>query len=689
MLIFKLKSTSYAVICRVIAAGLMAICTQAPQAVAQTQTVARIWNEACLEAIKIDFPHPPVHARNLFHLSVAMYDAWASYDSNAVGYINNETSVAADVDAARHEAISYAAYTVLAHRYSLSVSSNETRIALNSVMTNLGYDVSVTNTTGLSAAAVGLRCGRAVLDFSLEDGALETNRYVDLTYSPVNNPLILTNSCNVAGGVSLSEPNRWQPLAFDFALTQNGIEASKVQVFLGSQWTHVRPFALMRASPADAYLDPGPPPQIGEGDDAGYVSNAVTVIRYSSYLDPDSGQMIDIGPRGPLHNNSLGSYEGVGYETNPVTGLPYETNLVKLADFGRVAAEIWADGPDSETPPGHWNVLANQVVQHTNFTFQFKGTGPPLDPLEWDVKMYFALNAAEHDAAVAAWTLKRHYDYVRPISAIRWMALNGQKTDPSSLSYHTNGLPLVPGLIELITDATTAAGQRHEHLAGNEGEIAVFAWPGEPADPANQYSGVRWSLACDWKPYQQDTFVTPAFAGYVSGHSCFSRAAAEVLTRMTGTPYFPGGMGSYTAAVNSLNFESGPDEPIVLQWATYYDAADEAGISRLYGGIHGPVDDLPGRIMGSQAGMDAFNLAEQYFDGSILTQAFEVAVSSTNGVMTVSWDQYIGMRYRVETSTNLPVFGSTNAYLRAGGWKGMMISSNGPEQLYYRVDRAH
>jgi hypothetical protein len=656
----------------------------------ETQTVARIWNDACLEAIKIDFPHPPVHARNLFHLSVAMYDAWAAYDPVAVGYINNEAAVAGDIPAARHEAVSYAAYTVLAQRYALSVNSTQSLVALGVVMTNLGYSTSVTNTSGPSASAVGLRCGRAILDFALEDGALETNNYVDVSYTPVNDPLILTNSCEIGQDFSLDDPNRWQPLAFEFARTQNGLDAKSVQEFVGAQWGNVRPFALMRASPSHPYLDPGPPPMIWAGDDSGYISNAVTVIQFSSLLDPDLGNMIDIGPRGPLHNNPLGTYAGIGYVTNPATGLPYETNLVNHADFGRVAAEIWADGPDSETPPGHWNVLANEVVQHTNFTYQFKGVGPALDPLEWDVKMYFVLNAAEHDAATAAWTLKRFHDYVRPISAIRWMAVNGQRSEPGSPSYHTNGLPLVTNLIELITTSSTAAGQKHEHLAGNEGEIAIFSWPGEPDDITNQYSGVQWTLACDWHPYQRDSFVTPAFAGYVSGHSCFSRAGAEVLTLMTGDPYFPGGMGSFTAAMNSLNFELGPSAPVVLQWATYYDAADEAGISRLYGGIHGPVDDLPGRVMGSQAGIGAFELAEKYFDGSILTQEFAMTVSSTGGAVSVSWDQYIGMSYRVETSTNLPTnFGSTNDYLRAGDWTGSLISTNASPFMFYRVDRAH
>ena len=102
-----------------------------------------------------------------------------------------------------------------------------------------------------------------------------------------------------------------------------------------------------------------------------------------------------------------------------------------------------------------------------------------------------------------------------------------------------------------------------------------------------------------WWPYQRPTFVTPPFAGYVSGHSTFSRAAAEALTRLTGDPFFPGGLAEFTAERNAfLVFEQGPSVDVVLQWATYRDAADQSALSRIWGGIHPPVDDVPGRRMG-------------------------------------------------------------------------------------------
>ncbi len=56
-------------------------------------TVARIWNEELLHAISIDTARPTVHARNLFHLSTAMYDAWAAYDVTALPHIHHEKAL--------------------------------------------------------------------------------------------------------------------------------------------------------------------------------------------------------------------------------------------------------------------------------------------------------------------------------------------------------------------------------------------------------------------------------------------------------------------------------------------------------------------------------------------------------------------------------------------------------------------
>jgi hypothetical protein len=237
------------------------------------------------------------------------------------------------------------------------------------------------------------------------------------------------------------------------------------------------------------------------------------------------------------------------------------------------------------------------------------------DRLQWDVKLYFALNGAVHDAAIAAWGIKRAYQSVRPISMIRHLAGKGQSSDPSLPSYSRDGLPLVPGLVELITKESSAPGQRHAALADHVGEIAVRAWRGNPKSPS-ETSGVGWILGTKWVPYQKATFVTPAFPGFVSGHSTFSRSAAEVLAAYTGSPYFPGGELEQTFSPGYLTFERGPSKPITLRWASYYDAADQAGLSRIFGGIHIAADDFAGRRIGSRIGKSAWSLAGRYFAGT-------------------------------------------------------------------------
>ena len=112
--------------------------------------------------------------------------------------------------------------------------------------------------------------------------------------------------------------------------------------------------------------------------------------------------------------------------------------------------------------------------------------------------------------------------------------------------------------------------------------------------------------------------ATMTILATVSGHSTFSRAAAELLTAFTGDAYFPGGMGEFLAPQSEfLVFEDGPSEDVTLQWATYFDAADECSLSRIYGGIHPRADDIPGRLMGAKIGPNAFSKALQLFDTSV------------------------------------------------------------------------
>ena len=622
-------------------------------------SVARKWNEVLLTAIRNDFARPTVHARNLFHISAAMYDAWAittqktdTYfmGKNVHGYeipMGTFPRNAADEQVAAETAISYVAYRLLSFRFRNSPDIQDTKAKMDSLMNALGYDADNFDEDYESGdpAALGNYIAEQVRLYGLQDGSNELVDYANLYYQPVNEALDLTK----VGPLDLPFPNRWQPLAFgEPFIDQSGnvVNAGEID-FLSPEWGNSNTFALEDAEKQtyerdgetyQVYLDPGTPPLISEelaGLDDPYKWGFTMVSVWGSHLAASENVLIDISPNSignialdsmptsfEAHDQFYDFFNGgdisQGYELNPVMSEPYETQMVSLGDYGRVLAEFWADGPDSETPPGHWFVLLNYVNDHPSFERRFKGEGEILSPLEWDVKAYFLLGGTMHDAAIAAWSVKGYYDYIRPISAIRYMASQGQSSDAARPSYHPHGMPLIPGYVELIEEGDALAGDNNENI----NKIKLYSWRGHDfiEDAETDTAGVGWILAENWWPYQRPSFVTPPFAGYVSGHSTYSRAAAELMTQLTGSEYFPGGVGEFVAKQNEyLVFEDGPSKDIVLQWAKYYDASDQCSLSRIWGGIHPPADDIPGRLMGSFVGKKAFEYGEQYFNGAVLS----------------------------------------------------------------------
>ncbi len=492
--------------------GKPAVCPAELVSVARDRSIARRWDEQALAAIRLDLPRPTVHARNLFHLSAAMWDAWNAYGDVGPGgkprargvYVDEHHAAPdGDVESARRTAISYASYRLLARRYEPSPGAATTAACLRAVMIDLGYAPDDTHESGDDPIAFGNRLARTILTRTADDGANDANNCNDPTeFKAANSPLVYDQP-----GSRLDSPDMWQPLNLSVAATQNGIVLpAGVQSYIGSHWGDVTPFVRGASSPRSTWSAAGPPPTVGPA----LIAQMVEVIAKTAAVDSSDPTTMDISP-GAYGHNPLASNDGHGWATNPVTGLPYPPQVVKRSDFARVMAEFWADGPQSETPPGHWNVLANAVSDAPGFSRRLFGRGEPLDPLSWDVHLYLALNGAVHDAAIAAWGMKRRYTSVRPISLIRWAGAKGQSSDPTLPSYNAGGLPLVPGLIELVTQQSSAPGERHAALAHHVGEVAVRDWLGEPADRTRQVSGVGWVRAVDWITYQRRTFVTPAF----------------------------------------------------------------------------------------------------------------------------------------------------------------------------------
>ncbi len=179
-----------------------------------------------------------------------------------------------------------------------------------------------------------------------------------------------------------------------------------------------------------------------------------------------------------------------------------------------------------------------------------------------DVKMFFAMTNAILDASVACWDAKRVFDSARPITAIHY----------------------------LFADED------------------VTAWAGP-------YQGTGRIKGADWRPYQAASVVTPPFPEYLSGHSTFSAAGAEILKRFTGSDAF-GASATQRAGTSRVEPGAVPKKDVTLTWRTFSDAADEAGISRRYGGIHFVEGDLDGRVMGRKIGAQAWDEAQQFVKGT-------------------------------------------------------------------------
>jgi hypothetical protein len=226
-----------------------------------------------------------------------------------------------------------------------------------------------------------------------------------------------------------------------------------------------------------------------------------------------------------------------------------------LTDEHKMIAEYWADGPRSELPPGHWNLFAQFVSRRDHHGAHSHG-------IEQDVKLFFALTNAVADAGCCAWDNKRTFDSVRPITAIRTLF---------------RGKP-------------------------------VRAWAGP-------YQGTKTIDGAAWFPYQPTSFPTPPFPEYSSGHSTFSAAGAEILKRFTGNDRFG---GSTVLRAGSSRIEPGvvPSDDVMLSWATFSDAANQAGLSRRYGGIHFEQGDLDARATGRAAARIAWEKAQEYWEGS-------------------------------------------------------------------------
>ncbi len=437
---------------------------------------------------------PPQVARSLSIVFTAMYDAWAAFD--AVAQPAHSTvprrPAAQRTEANQRKAMAQAAYRALMDQFPPAIFDAPTQTAYESAMASLltaeGITVGDGSTSASSPVGVGNLAAKAVLTFRQTDNANEAGLYAPLVpYVPRNRPMMVLLPAAID---AVADVGCWQPLSY---LDAQG--ALKTPGFIAPHWGQVLPFAMARG---DAFR-PGPPQSpLSQG----FVDQARHVMDVQAQLST-----------------------------------PH-----------KVIAEYWADGPNSEMPPGHWCQFAGWVAERDHMG------------LSDSVKLFFAVANAILDASIATWDCKAHYDYVRPVTAIR-----------------------------------TLFRGKHIRAWGGPG-VGTISMPGE-----------------GWRPFQADVFPTPPFAEYTSGHSAFSMAAATVLKAFTGSDRF-GASHTQTVPLKADPYE--PVGGVTLHWPTFTAAAEQAGESRIFGGIHFHEGNAVGLHMGRQVGLAALARAQDLWSGA-------------------------------------------------------------------------
>lgn len=459
---------------------------------ASADSIIVFWNEIALRAVRNGTLGPPMVSRGLAILHTATYDAWAAYDATAVGTRYGgalRRPLAERTLINKEKAVSFAAYRILTNIYPAQAT------LFTSSLTALGYDPNDTSVDPTTPSGIGNTVAENLLGYRANDGAnqlgntLDTNGVIVAAAYGDYTGYQPANTTNV-----INDPNRWQPLVFSNAASPR---------WLAPHWRNVTPFALTNS----AQFRPPPPYQFVEGNRGAsrkYLAQAKQIVN----------------------------------------------STAKLTDLQKVIVEYWADGPRSETPPGHWNLFAQFVSLRD-------GHG-----VDDDAKMFFALNNAEMDAAIAVWDCKIYYDNQRPITAIHFLY----------------------------------AGQQ------------IPTW-------RDTNGAARTVLGENWVPFQPNTFISPPFADYVSGHSTFSSAAATILALYTGSDEL---RAKVTVPARSSKADGGqwPLAPVTLSWPTFSSAAKQAGLSRRLGGIHFLQADMEAQELGEKIAEAVWAKAQTYFKGT-------------------------------------------------------------------------
>ena len=517
-------------------------------------SISVIWDRVIQQAvIDNEGPNgPTIASRAYAMMHTAMYDAWSAYDAIA-------THVSIDVEGDNLEVVGTDADKAKAMSFAaLTVLRNlfpEQEALYQTVMEDrLGFTM---EDDGSREAEIGIDAAEDLIALRMGDGANQSNGYADTTgYTPVNpNPL------------EINDITRWTPENVPI----DPEDTSPEQSFLTAHWLEVEGFGLPKDADGNTDFDqviPVPPKAFFTEAFAGS-----TLDFDAGLITLDAAVTIDgidyaAGDSVAVSKALIGTVINAAFIEQAQEVIDISANLT---DEEKIIAEFWEDGGGTAFPPGTFMAFAQFVSARDD------------NSIDEDAQLFLAMGNAVMDAGIATWQAKVEYDYTRPVRLIR---------DLGEL-----------GLIgEMGVDDNT----------GEEGFV-IEAFGGFNEDGTGR--GTQTILAENFITFQRPgADPSPPFAEYTSGHSAFSAAGAEVLRLFTQSDDFG---GSVTFAPDTIQFESGvPANEVTLEWDTFSDAADEAGLSRLFGGIHFTDGDVNGRQLGRDVGASAFDTAQLFITGS-------------------------------------------------------------------------
>lgn len=179
--------------------------------------------------------------------------------------------------------------------------------------------------------------------------------------------------------------------------------------------------------------------------------------------------------------------------------------------------------------------------------------------LDRDVQLYFVVANVAFDAFISCWETKRFYDTSRPWTLI------------------------------------------HHYYSGKK----IKGWAGPDG-------GVKEMNGEEWHPYSPQTFITPPFPGYTSGHATVSGACAKIIALFTGSEKY----GFAEKRRHCELTEKTAGDYVVLDLPTWSSVAEMAALSRAMGGYHIPIDNNVGLKVGRNIATWSWPKYQQYFDGT-------------------------------------------------------------------------